>query len=220
MTRPATDSPSRPRASRTRDALLQAGLRLFAEKPVDAIPIDEIVAAAGVAKGSFFNHFADKKAFAAALAAQIRAEIESEVEAANRTLADPIARLAGGMRVAATFALFNRVRTRVLLRANEGPNDARHPLNAGVSRDVMAAVTSGSAGPYAADWGVLYWLGLCQALMTDIARRDLAAPEAARALSAMLAMGLIGIGADPRSAQALADREAAVLISQVGARGL
>ena len=48
-----------PRAARTRAALLAAGFDLLVERPIDAIPIDDVVARAGVAKGSFFNHFAD-----------------------------------------------------------------------------------------------------------------------------------------------------------------
>ena len=56
-----------PRAARTRTALLEAGLDLLADRPIDAIAIDELVAAAGVAKGSFFNHFGDKYGFANAI---------------------------------------------------------------------------------------------------------------------------------------------------------
>ena len=47
----------------------------MAERPVDAIAIDDLVAAAGVAKGSFFNHFADKRAFAQTIAEDIRREV-------------------------------------------------------------------------------------------------------------------------------------------------
>ena len=61
-----------PRAARTRAALLDAGLDLLADRPIDAIAIDELVAAAGVAKGSFFNHFGDKYGFANAIAEAIR----------------------------------------------------------------------------------------------------------------------------------------------------
>ena len=46
-----------PRAARTRAALIAAGFDLLVERSIDAIPIDDLVAKAGVAKGSFFNHF-------------------------------------------------------------------------------------------------------------------------------------------------------------------
>jgi len=56
-------APDRRRA-RTREALLSAGRALFAARDVDGVSIDEIVAAAEVAKGSFYNHFTDKDVFA------------------------------------------------------------------------------------------------------------------------------------------------------------
>jgi len=59
-----TALPANPRAQRTYRALVDAGLELLAERPIDALAIDEIVGRAGVAKGSFFNHFADKPALA------------------------------------------------------------------------------------------------------------------------------------------------------------
>lgn len=202
-----------PRAARSRAALIEAGLRLFAERPVDAVAIDEIVAAASVAKGTFFNHFADKHAFAASLAAEIRLEIEREVDRTNSGIADPVARLAGGMRVAAVFALSHRARTLVMLRADSGTTGAHHPLNAGVSRDIADAIAAGSAREAAANWGVLYWIGLCQALMIDIVGRELEREEAADALEALALMGLSGLGAAPDAAAAAARHARAALLA-------
>ena len=113
-----------PRAARTRAALISAGFDLLAEKPIDAIPIDEVVAKAAVAKGSFFNHFADKQAFAEAIATEVRLELEDQIARANNGIADPIERIAGGMRVGAEFALSNPKRTAVLLRSH-GSSTAR-----------------------------------------------------------------------------------------------
>ena len=100
MTAPALS----PRAQRTYRALVDAGLELLAERPIDAVAIDEIVGRAGVAKGSFFNHFADKAAFGQAVGAEIRVELEARIGAANAGVADPFARLAGGMRTGLAFA--------------------------------------------------------------------------------------------------------------------
>jgi AcrR family transcriptional regulator len=209
----ASQPSSSPRAARSRAALIKAGLRLFAERPVDAVAIDEIVAAASVAKGTFFNHFADKHAFAASLATEIRLEIEREVDKANSGVADPVARLAGGMRVAAMFALSHRARTLVMLRADSGTTGAHHPLNAGVSRDIADAIAAGSAREAAASWGVLYWIGLCQALIIDIVRRELGREEAAEALAALALMGLSGLGASAAVAAAAAEHAREALLA-------
>lgn len=191
-----------PRAGRTRQALLAAGLELLVERPIDAIPIDDIVAAASVAKGSFFNHFADKQAFGAAVAGYVRGRLEAQVTAANAGVTDPVQRLATGMRVAASFALAERKPTIVMLRGISGTTARDNALNAGVKADIAACVAAGQARPEAATSGVLYWLGLCQALIVNIVETDLQAAAAAARLGEMLVLGLTGIGVDPARAAA------------------
>ena len=153
---------SRPsRTGRTRVALIAAGLDLMVDRPIDAIPIDDFVARAGGAKGSFFNHFKDKHDFAAAVAAEVRLEVEAEVARANAGVSDPVARIAGGMAVAARFAVEQPRRAMVLLRSQVPATNQSHPLNRGLSDDIEAALEQGLLQPEARQSGVLYWLGLC-----------------------------------------------------------
>ena len=49
------------RGDRTRDALVEAGLGLFAAKGVEATSVDEITSTARVAKGTFYVHFERKQ---------------------------------------------------------------------------------------------------------------------------------------------------------------
>ena len=193
-----------PRAARTRAALIAAGYDLLVERPIDAIPIDDVVARAGVAKGSFFNHFADKRDFAAAIAADVRVELEAMVAAANAGVADPVERIAGGMRVAAEFAMTDPKRAAVLLRSQSSSTAKEHPLNRGLLDDVDAAAAIGRLRPEAADNGVLYWLGLCHILMIHIVERRPSETEYARQLTDMLVLGLSGLGVDQLSAQRIA----------------
>jgi AcrR family transcriptional regulator len=196
-----------PRAARTRAALIAAGFDLLAAKPIDAIPIDEVVARAGVAKGSFFNHFTDKQAFAEAIAAEVRLQLEEQVGRANAGVADPIERIAGGMRVSAAFALSDPTRTAVLLR-NHGSSTARaHPLNKGLVEDVNSACAAGLLRPEARDSGVLYWLGLCQILMVNLVERRPDPESAKRRVSEMIVLGITGLGIDAARAAALAELE-------------
>jgi AcrR family transcriptional regulator len=51
----------RARGDRTRVALVEAATALFAEKGVEATSVDEITAAASVAKGTFYVHFQRKQ---------------------------------------------------------------------------------------------------------------------------------------------------------------
>jgi len=195
-----------PRAARTRAALVAAGFDLLAAKPIDAIPIDEVVAMARVAKGSFFNHFADKQAFAAALATEVRLELEGQVGRANERIVDPIERIAGGMRVCATFAIDNPKRTAVLLRSAGSVTDRKHPLNKGVADDFDEAARLGLIGAAARGSGVLYWLGLCQALMAHLVEPKRDPAEAEARVTEMLVLGLTGLGIDRHRAEAVAAR--------------
>lgn len=180
------------RSARTRAALIDAGLQLLAQRPVDAIAIDELVATAGVAKGSFFNHFADKTAFGSAVADTIRAEIEALVDRFNHSVEGPLDRLSGGMIVGAGFALREPQRATILARGSGNHVLDDHPLNRGVVADMRAAVGAGLVGPGADRAGVLFWLGCCQALMNAIVVND--GDQACGLVADMVQMGLRGLG--------------------------
>jgi AcrR family transcriptional regulator len=193
-----------PRSARTRGALIAAGFELLVERPIDAIPIDDFVAKAGVAKGSFFNHFADKQAFANAIAKEVRLEVEELVTRANASITNPVERIAGGMRVVAEFALTQPKRTLVLLRSQGSPTSRSHPLNKGLRDDIEAALQQGLIRREAKESGVLYWLGLCQAVMTGFVQLDGEAADASERLSDMLYMGLTGLGVPAETAELIA----------------
>jgi len=200
-----------PRAARTRAALLAAGFELLADQPIDAIAIDDIVALAGVAKGSFFNHFTDKRGFANAIGAEVRAELEQRVGAANAGVDDPVTRLAGGMRVAVAFALDERKRAMIMLRGLELSTGLDHDLNRGIRADVEALLAAGLARPEAARGGVRYWLGLCQIAQVNVIERQLQRSDAAERLREMLVLGLSGLGVPEARARAVAEAMAAQL---------
>lgn len=60
MAGPLTDPKIDRRSARTRQRLEQACRRLVARKPYDAIQVDEICAEAGVARSTFYAHYAGK----------------------------------------------------------------------------------------------------------------------------------------------------------------
>jgi len=169
-------------------------MELLAERPVDAIAIDEFVASAQVAKGSFFNHFKDKRQFANAVASEIRGEIEQWVGAINSGVADPVERLAGGMIAAAAYALASPRRTIVLARSFGGLSLGEHPINAGLLRDLRDALRQGLIAIPSEQVGVLYWLGSCQTLMGGIVDGSADRDAAQGLLTDLLRLGLRGLG--------------------------
>jgi len=68
-------------------ALSEAGLRLFVERGLDGVTIDDITQSAGVAKGTFYRYFEDKPALVDALLEPVRRELLDGLEACGRALA-------------------------------------------------------------------------------------------------------------------------------------
>ena len=60
---PKPEAPKRPgKKERTRQEIYRAAMKLFAESDYDKVTIEEICAEAGIAKATFFLHFAGKSA--------------------------------------------------------------------------------------------------------------------------------------------------------------
>ncbi len=67
--------------------LRAAALRLFLDRGIEGVAIDDIVAEAKVAKGSFYRYFADKLALVETLIAPVRVKIETALKGCENALA-------------------------------------------------------------------------------------------------------------------------------------
>jgi AcrR family transcriptional regulator len=75
------------RRART-EGLLDAAQKLFLERGLETVTIDEITREAGVAKGSFYRYFKDKEELVRALLEPARERIVAAFERAERKLRD------------------------------------------------------------------------------------------------------------------------------------
>jgi AcrR family transcriptional regulator len=204
-----------PRAERTRRALMAAGRRLFCERPVDAVTVDDIVQAAGVAKGSFYNHFLDREALVRAISAEIRSEVERAIDRANADIADPAQRLARACCTYVRFALDEPERAGFLVRVHNGHTSLEAPLNRGLVDDVSRGLAAGRFRVATLEAGVLYVLGVTQMVLTRIVQE----PSPALAVSLaqqMCAMTLSGLRVPEADADLIA-AQASEQIVRVGA---
>lgn len=195
------------RGGKTRQALIDAGRRLFCERPVDAVAIDDIVQAADVAKGSFYNHFADKDALVRAITVEIRAGVERSVGAANAGVEDPALRIVRAVCVYLRYAVDDPERAGVLVRIHGGHTSLEAPLNRGLVADVTAGLSQGRFTIATVEAGVLLVLGISQITLVRVVREPSA--SAATPLSQqMCALLLKGLGLPATEAEALAARTA------------
>lgn len=204
MTPDTTDVKTDRRRARTRAALLQAGEALFSAQSVDAVSIDDIVLAADVAKGSFYNHFADKEALACAIAGAVRAEAEAEIDAANAGVIDPARRMARAQAVFIRFAVRNPERARAMVRLFASAPLPNAPMNRGVRADVAAGLASGDFRGLTVESGVLMAMGVATVAVSRLLDEVEAAP--ATALCRDLIFGLLrGLGLPEPAARVLGD---------------
>jgi len=185
--------PADARRRRTRQALIRAGETLLADRPVDAIAVDDIVREAGVAKGSFFNHFSDKSALALAVATEVRLRMEQRVGAVNAGVGDPEERLVRGV---CAFI---------------------HPLNAGLRGDLEAGLASGQFRAPGLEPAILMVSGVCQILLSSVLDGPRCVLQDQRLASGTLTLLLIGLGLPTDRAVRQAQDAAEDLIREVAA---
>lgn len=182
-----------PRAERTRAALIDAGRRLYSERPVDAVTVDDIVQAASVGKGSFYNHFADRDGLVRAISSEIRGHVEAAVTRANAGVEDPARRMARAVCTYLRFALDGAESAGVLVRIHSGHTSLTAPLNRGLVEDIEAGLAKGRFAVATVEAGVLYVLGVTQLALVRVVQE----PTLAYAVSLsqqMCALILRGLG--------------------------
>jgi AcrR family transcriptional regulator len=192
------------RRSATRTALVAAAEDLFAARGADAVTIDEIVARADVAKGSFYNHFASRDDLAREIARAVRDEIETEITAANAGEPDPAVRMIRANAVALDYARRRPVRAQAQARLHAGALSAEAPMNKGVRADLEAGLASGRFRDITVGAGVIFVLGVAVGGMAAL----LDEPTQARTQSLIRELGpalLRGLGLETEEAKRLAD---------------
>jgi AcrR family transcriptional regulator len=105
------------RREKTRLKLLVSALGVLDEKGVDAVVIDDFIAAAEVSRGTFYNHFKTTNELLLALATAMSDEVLQVVDPLVLALDDPMQRFATGtrlyMQMAVRYPLWGRFMTKV-----------------------------------------------------------------------------------------------------------
>ncbi len=104
-------------AQRTRELLLDAGVAVAASEGLAGLSVNRVVAAAGVAKGTFYVHFADREAFVDALHARFHERVAAAVAAASADVEPGAARIVRGVEAYLDVCLADRAIKALALEA-------------------------------------------------------------------------------------------------------
>ena len=173
-----------------RNALLDAGQRLLGSADLARISVNAIVAEAGMAKGSFYQHWPSRSEYVRALHGRFHDQLAESIDAAMAGLPPGRDRLAAGMNAYLDGCLAEPATKALLVQSR---------TEAGLS-DLVAARNESSATLVLPDLVALGWTPpepiatLLVAAVAEIALLELAAGKRDKALR----RGLIRLAADER----------------------
>ena len=131
------------RRARMHRKLVESALLVFAEKGVDASVIEDVIAAADVSRGTFYNYFRTNGELLAAAIQELGNELVEHIEERVKSIPSPAARVFTGLRLymdaARRFPLFARFVARIGPQA-VGPENL---VNAYIPVHIAEAVERG-----------------------------------------------------------------------------
>jgi AcrR family transcriptional regulator len=185
---------------RIKDALLTACGDLMAEQPVEAITINNIVQRAGVAKGSFYNHFPDKEALAAAVSTTALGKVEKAIEKSNENVTDAAYKVVRGLCNYMQFAVSDPRSATIMLRGHDWVTSSDHILNLAIKEHITEGVRSGRFEARCEDVGVIQVIGTAYFSMVRIIEQKLSVEQTIELCTSMFSLILCGFGLDEEEA--------------------
>ncbi|MBU6206331.1 MAG: TetR/AcrR family transcriptional regulator [Alphaproteobacteria bacterium] len=199
------------RRARTRTALIGAGQKLFADNHIDGVTIDEIVDAADVAKGSFYNHFEDKESLADTIVELVQGDCEREIYTANQDIEDAAVRMARAMMTLIRYAQEHPDRYHAMVNLTERRAHIDSPLNAGLRHDIKHGLVSGVFTDMSVEGGMLAAFGAISTAIDYLASATRAG-EPGRMAREMGFVMLRALGVPANDARSIASTAAGELL--------
>jgi AcrR family transcriptional regulator len=176
----------RERRARTRAQIVDAAAMLLAERPPEALTVDAVVEAAGVAKGTFYYHFQSMEELAAAVGEKLGESFDELLMPARLGVRDPIARISFAFTQFLAKAIADPVWTRLVVQSAQAPTEFARSVRENLKTDLTEAKAQGRLTvqdvELAADIVFGIWLQVTRGTLQRRAAPDLAE----RTLDAML----------------------------------
>ena len=179
-----------------RTELLAIGRRLFATRAYDELPIDELAAEAGVAKGLLYYYFGSKRGYYLAVVEDAAAELRSLASPTPRCR--PPSALRRTIDAYVEFAGRHPEAYRALTHAGVGADHevrAVHDRERAVLLELIASETVGMPPPPAARTALEGWLSFVEGASLDWLDHGDLEPTALRELLVAALAGALGAAA-------------------------
>ena len=184
----------REKRARTRAQIVEAGAMLLAERPPEALTVDAIVEAAGVAKGTFYYHFQSIEELAAAVGEKLAESFDDLLAPARLGMPDPIARMSFAFTQFVEKAIADPVWARLVVQSAQAPTEFARSVRANLKADLAAAKAQGRLTMQDVELAADIGLGILLGVMRGTLQRRAAPDLVSQALDA----GLRAIGASRR----------------------
>jgi len=129
--------------ARTRAAILQAARDCYAAASAEAVTVDAVMQAAGLAKGTFYVHFKDLGELEAELGATLVAELDERLQPARLAVSDPLTRLATATMVMLRLLAEEPARARLAARSAARIPGVGKAVHVRLREDLAAAQAAG-----------------------------------------------------------------------------
>src|SRR5215208_6566309 len=167
----------REKRARTRAQILESGAALLAERPLEALTVDAVVEAAGVAKGTFYYHFQSMEELAAAVGEKLLESFDDLLAPARLGMPDPIARMSFAFTEFVEKAIADPLWAQLVVRSAQAPTEFARSVRANLKADLAEAKAQGRLTmqdvELAADIGLGILLGVMRGTLQRRAAPDL-----------------------------------------------
>ena len=159
----------REKRARTRAQIVEAGATLLGGRTHEAVTVDAVVEAAGVAKGTFYYHFKSIGELAAAVGAGLSQSFDELLTPARLERRDPIERLSFAFMKFLERASADTDWARLVIQSSQSPIEFGMGVRANLKADIEEAIAQGRVSvrdvELAADIAIGIWLEVTRGII-------------------------------------------------------
>lgn len=176
----------REKRARTRARIVEAGAAILAERPAEGLTVDAVVAAAGVAKGTFYYHFQSIDDLAAGVGAKLGQSFDELLTPARLEFEDPIERLSFATTQFVERAISDAGWARLVVQSLQSPAAFCSGVRANIKADIAEAIAQGRVSVRDEELAADIVISICLQVAHGILERGVRPDLASQALEALL----------------------------------